>query len=648
MNTPIALYLAICMKAREGNLLTNDTFLSAVYMDPRDRPTDENDLNQDNVPHTSRRRYRERQRERSTEHFALFFIYYSLGYSTNTALATPPTQLCEREGDRVTFSLTQVCALHWNCAVLLYNLTKPSLSVSVAGDVRRSHQDVVRPVNENKNQPVIVLDQAEVQPDLAVVPHAGDQRGAVVDEQDIQHSIIHLPHISRPPNTSNSYIIFGCTGETRYRIPKHMKIRLLKDFNYYPPPFARVCEEHLLLNDFEILLSARNVSHDFNEAHIMDMMQILKTMPQEGRVDFENIETMDPNEVYFLTGRSFEQFNRMFVETPSLSRRSKRPKTALAAYLIKLKTGEPNTRLADMFHISRTTLEREMTTTRDCIKEEFTPLHLEGEFLILERGFRDAVPNVESCGYDAHMPKSSRLVTICRWVVEVVNGRFKRDFKIFRQDYFNRALPHMQDDFRNAAAITNAFHDPITDNVNASGFMERINNSHVIDYNLNSRRIPFQSMSVELPDVRGFPRLSEEELVMFALGTYQIKLARSYYSEHARNGVYTIEVYRENDDLNNLLNNYNITGNNFWLLRGEVQSRHTRSRIYHTYILVNSDHLKLAALNHYYCSCKSGRRTLGTCAHVMSIVWFLAYARYENIDHPAQFLDSIVIDENDL
>lgn len=626
---------------------------------------------------------------------------------------------------------------------------------------------------------MIEPDQAEVQPDQAVVPHAGDQRGAVVDEQDIQH-IIQLPHISRAPNTSNSCILFGCTGETRHRIPKHMKIRLLKDFNYYAPPFARVCEEHLLLNDFEILLSARNVSHDFNEAHIMDMMQILKTMPQEGRVDFENIETMDPNEVYFLTGRSFEQFNRMFVETPSLSRRSKRPKTALAAYLIKLRTGEANTRLADMFHISRTTLEREMKTARDCIKEEFTPLHLgwdhitreqvlrrnlfipqtlfgnreqnkciiildgtyvyiqkssnflfqrltyshhkflnllkpflivccdgyiievagpysattsdasilnklidgansvfnwffqEGDVLILDRGFRDAVPNVESCGYDAHMPKSvsrgetqlttadankSRLVTICRWVVEVVNGRFKRDFKIFRQDYFNRALPHMQDDFRNAAAITNAFHDPITDNVNASGFMERINNrvnienclaQYVIDHNLNSRRIPFQSMSAELPDVREFPRLSEEELVMFALGTYQIKLARSYYSEHARNGVYTIEVYRENDDLNNLLNNYNITGNNFWLLRGKVQSRHTRSRIYHTYILVNSDHLGLEALNHYYCSCKSGRRTLGTCAHVMSIVWFLAYARYENIDHPAQFLDSIVIDENDL
>ncbi|KAH9645953.1 hypothetical protein HF086_011415 [Spodoptera exigua] len=252
----------------------------------------------------------------------------------------------------------------------------------------REQEPPVRASEQPADQPVIEPDQAEVQPDLAVVPHAGDQRVAVVDEQDIQHSIIHLPHISRPPNTSNSCIIFGCTGETRHRIPKHMKIRLLKDFNYYVPPFARVCEEHLLLNDFEILLSARNVSHDFNEAHIMDMMQILKTVPQEERVDFENIETMDPNEVYFLTGRSFEQFNRMFVETPSLSRKSKRPKTALAAYLVKLRTGEPNTRLADMIHISRTTLEREMKTARDCIKEEFTPLHLGWDHITREQVLR--------------------------------------------------------------------------------------------------------------------------------------------------------------------------------------------------------------------------------------------------------------------
>lgn len=626
-------------------------------------------------------------------------------------------------------------------------------------------------------QPIDQLEHADVQP-IDQLEHADaqpidDQGRLIVGEQD-RNSLIRLPQVSRPPNTSNSCVVLGCTSGTRHRIPKSMKIRLLRDFNYYVPSAARVCEEHLILNDFDILLSAPNVTHDFNEAQIMDMINVLKSMPEEGRVDFENIERMDPHEVYFLTGRNVDQFNRLFDEIPSLHRRSKRPKTALAIYLVKMRTGEPNTRLADMFHISRTTLEKEMKIARMCMTEDFTPQHLgwdhmtreqvlnrnlfipqtlfgnaenskcivildgtyvyiqksanflfqrltyshhkfvnllkpfllvccdgyiievtgphsaitsdatilkslvneggvlnwvfqEGDVLILDRGFRDAVPDVEACGYDVHMPMSvergetqlttadankSRLVTICRWVVEVVNGRFKRDFKIFRQEYFNKALPHMQEDFRNAAAITNAFHDPIIDNINAPAFVERIHNRmnhenslarYVNDHNLNSRRVQFQNMSAESPELEDFPRLSEQELVMFALGTYQIKLARSYYSEHVRNGVYTIQLYRDNVDLNN----YNIAGNNSWLLRGKIQSRHTRTRTYYTYILVNSDHNGLEALSNYYCSCKSGRRTVGTCSHVMSIVWFLAWGRLNDIHNPAQFLDSIIINEND-
>lgn len=31
----------------------------------------------------------------------------------------------------------------------------------------------------------------------------------------------------------------------------------------------------------------------------------------------------------------------------------------------------------------------------------------------------------------------SRLVTLYGWVVEIINGRFKRNFHLFRQDYFN-------------------------------------------------------------------------------------------------------------------------------------------------------------------------------------------------------------------
>ncbi|CAH2088907.1 unnamed protein product [Euphydryas editha] len=638
----------------------------------------------------------------------------------------------------------------------------------------RSDRPAVSSDNSDQVIPHAIEDHPGEQPADQPADHPAEQPGR-------QRVTIHLSQISRAPNTSNSCIVFGCQHPSRLRVPQNMKIRLLKEFNYYVPPAARICQEHLLLNDFEVLLSANNVSHEFNEEQIMDMMNILKVVSQvTGRLDFENIENIDANEVYFLTGRTIEQFNTILAQVPSLLRTCNKPKTALAIYLIKLRTGEPDTRLAEMFHMSRRSLERLLKTARDCLYQDFVPLHLgwdhitrqqvvernlfipnalfgdnsreemkaiiicdgtyvfiqkssnflfqkrtyshhkfqnllkpflivccdgyiidvtgpyaattsdatilsnmlnaedsvfpwfftPGDMLILDRGFRDALPDIEDCGYKAHMPLSvprgqtqlsttdankSRMITMCRWVVEVVNGRFKRDFKLFRQDYFNKALPNMQNDFRIAAAITNAFHDPITDNSNAHEIVERINNrmnienllaEYVIGQNLNSRRVRFQSMSAELPDLQDFPRLTARDLIIFSLGTYQIKLARSYYAEHARNGTYTIELYRDTEDLPNILNNYNIAGNNFWLLRGRIQSRHRRSRTYYTYILIDLNKRGLEALEHYYCSCKSGRRTLGSCSHIISIVWFLGWARYETISHPAAFLDSVIIDDD--
>lgn len=109
---------------------------------------------------------------------------------------------------------------------------------------------------------------------------------------------------------------------------------------------------------------------------------------------------------------------------------------------------------------------------------------------ILDRGFRDVIDDLHACGYETHLPKTknrnedqltteqankSRLVTICRWVIEVINGWFKRDFKLFRQDFFNRALPHMMKDFKIAAALLNACREPLRDSVHAETFITIIN-----------------------------------------------------------------------------------------------------------------------------------------------------------------------------
>lgn len=301
----------------------------------------------------------------------------------------------------------------------------------------------------------------------------------------------------------------------------------------------------------------------------------------------------------------------------------------------------------------------------DIMKKEEEPLHwlLErNDAFILDRGFRDSLGDIEACGYEHHMPPTkdrrehqltteqanqSRLVTMCRWVVEVVNGRFKRDFRLLRLKYFNKTLPNMFTDFKIAAAILNHFHAPIEDSAHAEAFLNSIRAKRNIPntlYNyveakrLNNRRADF--VRIEANEIENFPRLTEEQVILFALGTYQLKLARSYCSEHLHNGLYIIETYRDNalEDLPQ----YGIN-EEAWLLRGRIQSRHVRARKYYCYILINNNNII-----QYYCTCLTGRRTIGTCAHVLSIIWYLGCARHEGFIAPALFLNDVIFDDYDI
>ncbi|XP_034839386.1 uncharacterized protein [Maniola hyperantus] len=288
----------------------------------------------------------------------------------------------------------------------------------------------------------------------------------------------------------------------------------------------------------------------------------------------------------------------------------------------------------------------------------------EGDVFILDRGFRDVVAQLQGYGYQTHMPESllegqhqlttrqankSRCVTMCRWVVEVVNGRIKRDFKLFRQDYFNKAAKHLMEDFRIACALTNKFHPVIEDKQEYYEYLEiakqRLNMpNHLADIvqreQLNRRRSMFQNIDGDHPHLEQFPRLTIEQLKKFALGTYQLKQARSYYGEHIRqDGTYVVEINESiEEDLPLVL------GVNNYLLRGRVKSRHVSSRTYYTYLLINKNEENantLSAISGYCCSCLVGNRTVGCCAHIMTVTWYLSWGRHNDIQAPAQYLDDI-------
>lgn len=589
---------------------------------------------------------------------------------------------------------------------------------------------------------------------------------------DTTSDSILLPNYVRAPNTQNQCFFPGCSETNRLIVPSALRVHLFCEYNYYVPPNCRICYYHLTSNSWDLLLqSIYNPIKIFSAAQIEDFARLLKDNMQN-HIDFENIQSMPEHIIHYYLGLTKAQYQQILSEVPRLSNKH-RGSFALAAYLMKLRTGDSDERMSALLQVPRSTLERLMNMAREILNQDFVPRNLginhisraeiaqrnlmipnglyggeerrpiiiadgtyiyiekssnylyqkktyslhkyrnlvkpfllvcsdgyiidilgpypattsdahiinnefsnessslrqyfqTGDVFILDRGFRDSLALLEHCGYHVHVPLSpevgesqlttraantSRAVTMCRWVVEVVNGIFKTAFKIFRQNYFNRASTHVMIDFSVAAALINKFHKRLRDRDDAAQILDRVNlymetendlSDYVRQRNLNRARTDFRNINVNMENVREFPVLTYSELILFACGVYQLKQARSYYGEHIRfNGCYNIEVC--NDHRNSIMDGLNF-GPNCSLLRARITSRHVSRKVYFVYILISCTDFSLNAIKKYCCNCVVGRRTVGCCAHVMTVVWYLGWARHQsNIFPPAQFLDDVLI-----
>ncbi|RWR98487.1 Vacuolar protein sorting-associated protein 13C-like protein, partial [Dinothrombium tinctorium] len=103
------------------------------------------------------------------------------------------------------------------------------------------------------------------------------------------------------------------------------------------------------------------------------------------------------------------------------------------------------------------------------IEADLFKLLIPGDFILVDRGFRDVVDPLKSKGYNVLMPhylkqasqytteqaNESRLVTKFRWTVEAKNGHLKTKYKIFNNCISVKLLPLIPDLFRIACALEN-------------------------------------------------------------------------------------------------------------------------------------------------------------------------------------------------
>ena len=274
----------------------------------------------------------------------------------------------------------------------------------------------------------------------------------------------------------------------------------------------------------------------------------------------------------------------------------------------------------------------------------------EGDVCVVDRGFRDVLDVFEDLGLETKMPaylkkgisqhtakeaNESRLVTKVRWVVEAYHGRLKKWLffdKIIHHDFLDIIGPLN----RILTAAINAFRPPLvsTDASDAEIARQMLIKAEMDRNALFSRveKGPFSSRgkwsSLDSNEaVPEFPVLSKTQLQMTTFGTYQLKQAKSYTREHqSEDGEYKIDVH-------------NLAPG---LLRVRIQSRHINAKQYFCWIEYNTGNANEQIVA-WFCQCKAGQRTVGCCAHVASVIWFLGHARHQEQRKPLHALTNNIM-----
>ncbi|KYN12400.1 hypothetical protein ALC57_15429, partial [Trachymyrmex cornetzi] len=304
-----------------------------------------------------------------------------------------------------------------------------------------------------------------------------------------------------------------------------------------------------------------------------------------------------------------------------------------------------------------------MLTNELQVAREFREWFQNGDIFILDRGYRDSGPILQQLGISVKMPaflqrnerqlptkeaNSSRLVTKSRWIVEMRNEHLKSIFKFFAGTISVVHAVHLKDFLNIACAIINKYKTMIhmegADVNLANELLQRATTVNIMQARVEAEDLTARGarwIKLNHNHFLGFPRLTSDYLRDLTVGVYQVRLAPAYIQD---------KMLRDNTQELQFDERINEPG----LLRARVHSRFsgaTNHQIFIAYVdhiadVHNNDEnvtVQHGPILSYYCTCKAGARTLGSCAHVASILLYLGYARHQNdVTYPStEFLENI-------
>ncbi|CAF4165165.1 unnamed protein product [Rotaria sp. Silwood2] len=220
------------------------------------------------------------------------------------------------------------------------------------------------------------------------------------------------------------------------------------------------------------------------------------------------------------------------------------------------------------------------------------------DIIIVDRGFRDAVKAIEMFGFHSAMPRFlngkkqfstadanySRCVTKSRWAVESANGKIKQ-FKYFNEIIQNSAISFVSDYLHIVCAIINAYLVPAIKDSHAGKEMATEMLNLLVSENALQKRL------TELTNIKW----------------------KKYDAKMCLFPILTIDDIRR-----------------------------------YCFATVQFANYQDESIQGWYCTCPTGARVVGCCAHTAALLWYLGVCRaeYDDKGHPlsAQYLLETVDD----
>ena len=136
-------------------------------------------------------------------------------------------------------------------------------------------------------------------------------------------------------------------------------------------------------------------------------------------------------------------------------------------------------------------------------------------------------------------------------------------------------------------------------------------------------------VNIEAILVLGFSKLSEEIIKNnITLGSYQLRQCLSYISEHFNKGKYELAICEIVKSIGKSK-----------VLSLIIRSRHSGSTKYKVSVQYLPNTNDETGIEGWYCTCKTGMRTVGCFAHIASVIYYLACGKYlEMLPNPAGLL----------